>query len=193
MIVLLQAESFANIKHAQDHIRLEESYKQCFDQYFERLYGYSFTIVGDNAEAKDIVQSAYVKLWEKRDEVNWPAAVQAYLYTTVYRLSLNTIRNRKIREGHHKKIRPMQQAEERNIPEEKEKSTRIQKAIDELPPRCKEVFYKSRMEGKKYAAIATELNISIKTVEVQIGKALKILRERLADLIVSFLIYFLIQ
>ena len=193
MIVLLQAESFANIKHAQDHIGLEESYKQCFDQYFERLYGYSFTIVGDNAEAKDIVQSAFVKLWEKRNDVNWPAAVQSYLYTTVYRLSLNTIRNRKIREGHHQKIVTTQQGEERNMAEEKERSTRIQQAIDDLPPRCKEIFYKSRMEGKKYAAIATELDISIKTVEAQIGKALKILREQLADLIISFLIYLIIQ
>jgi len=193
MIVLLQAESFTNIKHVQDHIRLEESYKQCFGQYFERLYGYSFTIVGDNAEAKDIVQSAFVKLWEKRNDMNWPSAMQAYLYTTVYRLSLNAIRNRKIREGHHKKIVPMQQGEERNIPEEKEKGIRIQRASDDLPPRCKEVFYKSRMEGKKYAVIATELEISIKTVEAQIGKALKILREQLADLIISFLIYLIIQ
>ena len=193
MVVLLQAESFANIKHAQDHIRLEESYKQCFDQYFEKLFGYAFTIVKDNAEAKDIVQSAFVKLWEKRNEVNWPVAVQSYLYTTVYRLSLNTIRNRKIREGHHKQIIPMQKGEQRNIAEEKEKSVRIQKAIDELPPRCKEVFYMSRMEGKKYAAIAVELDISVKTVEVQIGKALKFLRERLADLIISLLIYFIIH
>ena len=193
MVVLLQAESFVNIKHAQDHIRLEESYKLCFDQYFEKLYGYAFTILKDNAEAKDIVQSAFVKLWEKRNEVNWPASVQSYLYTTVYRLSLNTIRNHKIREEHHRKIIPMYKGEQRNIAEEKEKSVRIQKAIDELPPRCKEVFCKSRMEGKKYAVIAVELDISVKTVEVQIGKALKFLRERLADLIVSLLIFLIIH
>ena len=193
MIVLLQAESFVNIKHAQDHTRLEESYKHCFDQYFERLYAYAFTIVKDSAEAKDIVQSAYVKLWEKRNEVNWPTSVQSYLYTTVYRLSLNIVRNRKIRNAHHQKIVPMQQSEMRNSAEQKESSERIQKAIDELPPRCKEVFYKSRMEGKTYADIAMELDISVKTVEVQIGKALKFLRERLADMIIVFLILIIIH
>ena len=193
MVVVLQAESFASIKHTHHHTRLEESYKECFHQYFEKLYGYAFTIVKDNAEAKDIVQLAFVKLWEKRNEVNWPGSVQSYLYTIVYRLSLNTVRDRKIRDSHHQRIASQHQEQGRNVAEQKEYSARIQKAIDELPPRCKEVFYKSRMEGKKYAAIAEELDISIKTVEVQIGKALKLLRERLADLIVSLLIYFIIH
>jgi RNA polymerase sigma-70 factor (ECF subfamily) len=78
--------------------------------------------------------------------------------------------------------------------EEKEIRNRIHRAIETLPPRCKEVFCKSRFEGKKYSEIANELSISVKTVEVQMGKALKILRKTLADIITTIIfsiIYFL--
>jgi len=78
--------------------------------------------------------------------------------------------------------------------EEREIRNRIYQAIETLPPRCKEVFCKSRLEGKKYSEIASELSISVKTVEVQMGKALKILREILADIITTLIfsiIYFL--
>ena len=195
MIILLPADNYQGktSNHKLEYITVEDIFKECFDRYFEKLYGYAFSIVRDNAEAKDIVQSAYVKLWEKRREVNITSSGQSYLYTSVYRLSLNTIRNRKIRDAHHGEIIPIQAREGLNATEEKEKRARIDGAIDKLPPRCKEVFCKSRIEGKKYAAIATELGISIKTVEAQMGKALKMLREQLADLLMIFIIYFLLH
>ena len=161
---------------------VEEIFRQCFDDYFNKLYAYAFTIVKNNAEAKDIVQAAFVKLWEKRDEVNLAVAGKAFLYTSVYHLSLNSVRNRKIREGHHQIISKNHSVTSSYTAEEKETRLRINMAIDALPLRCKEVFCKSRFEGKKYAEIAKELGISIKTVEVQIGKALKLLRENLAYL-----------
>jgi RNA polymerase sigma-70 factor (ECF subfamily) len=79
-----------------------------------------------------------------------------------------------------------------NTAEEREIKARINQAIDALPPRCKEVFCKSRLEGKKYAEIAADLGIAVKTVEVQMGKALKILREQLADLAMIWVIYLFI-
>ncbi len=184
---------FNATKHQLENSAVEEIYKQCFDQYFEKLFSYAFTILKDNAEAKDIVQSAFVRLWEKRMEVNMSASAQSYLYTSVHRLALNSIRNKKIREKHHARIVSISKKEELNNPEEKEARAKIQGAIDSLPPKCKEVFCKSRFEGMKYAAIASELNISVKTVEVQIGKALKMLREQLADLLMAFILYFIIQ
>jgi RNA polymerase sigma-70 factor (ECF subfamily) len=190
MLFVLQMDSFTGtFKNQLENSAVEEIYKQCFDEYFEKLYIYVFTIVKDNAEAKDIVQSAFVKLWEKRMEVNLSTSAQSYLYTSVYRLALNSVRNRKIREKHHARIISIDNKQESNSTEEKETRVKIHQAIDGLPPRCKEVFWKSRFEGMKYAAIATELNISIKTVESQMGKALKILREQLADLIVAFFIF----
>ena len=162
---------------------MEELYKQCFEAYYEKLYGYAFTIVKDNAETKDIVQSAFIKLWEKRNEVNIQHSGRSYLYTTVYHLALNSIRNRKTKEGHLDHLRPVENTETMYSGEEKETRERIQNEIDLLPPKCREVFNKSRFEGKKYAEIAAEMNISNKTVEAQMGKALKIMRQRLADLL----------
>jgi len=161
---------------------VEEDFKKTFGDYFDKLYRYAFTIVQDNGEAKDIVQSAFVKLWEKRHEVE---SAKAYLYTSVYHFSLNAIRNRKVREGHHQRLASSVSTDSSvDTAEVKEVRHRINQVIGKLPPKCKEVFYSSRFEGKKYAEIAEAMDISIKTVEAQMGKALKILRENLADLIV---------
>ena len=172
---------------------VEELYKQSFDRYFDRLYHYAYTIVKDNGEAKDIVQAAFIKLWEKRNEVNMDTSVKTYLYTSVYNLSLNTIRNRKTREQHHQQMKPPGSTIGLNTAEQKEIRMQINKAIEGLPERCREVFYKSRFEEKKYAEIAAELNISVKTVEGQVGKALKILREVLSHLATIWIIYFFIK
>lgn len=181
-----------SFNYKQVNITVEDLYKQSFDLYFEKLNNYAYTIVKDSDEAKDIVQTAFVKLWEKRNEVNMSTSARSYLYTSVHNLSLNTIRNRKSRESHHEYLKPQETAGDLHSAEQKEVRARINHAIEALPQRCKEVFCKSRFESKKYAEIAEELNISVKTVEVQIGKALKILREVLADLAAAWIIYFLI-
>jgi RNA polymerase sigma-70 factor (ECF subfamily) len=194
MILILPNAVFTKsaFNHKQAYTTVEDHYKQCFHEYFEKLFGYAFTIVKDNAEAKDIVQTAFIKLWEKREAINFAIAARAYLYTTVYHLSLNAVRDRKVRESHHPHMAPAALTASINTAEEKEIRKRIRQAIDSLPPRCRKVFCKSRLEGKKYAAIAAEMNISIKTVEVQMGKALKALREQLADLAMIWVIYLFI-
>ena len=178
-------------QHKEVNSIVEEIYKQCFYDYFERLYSYAFTIVKDNGEAKDIVQTAFIALWEKRNTVNLGTSARSYLYTSVYHLALNNIRNRKIRQSHQEYLVPKEITNTYTL-EDTEIRIRIQKAIDSLPARCKEVFCKSRLDGKKYAEIASDMGISIKTVEVQMGKALKMLRELLADLVMIWMIYLLI-
>jgi RNA polymerase sigma-70 factor (ECF subfamily) len=173
-------------------LNVEELYKQSFDKYFDGLYHYAYTIVKETGEAKDIVQAAFIKLWEKRNEVNMNISAKAYLYTSVYNLSLNAIRNRKTREEHHQQMRPVEFDGDLNSAEQKETRARIDEAIENLPERCREVFCKSRFEGKKYAEIAAELDISVKTVEGQVGKALGILRKTLSDLAMIPIIYFLV-
>lgn len=178
-------------EHKEVNSIVEEIYKQCFYDYFERLYSYAFTIVNDNGEAKDIVQTAFIALWEKRNTVNLRTSARSYLYTSVYHLALNNIRNRKIRQSHQEYLVPKAITNTYTL-EDTEIRMRIQRAIDSLPARCKEVFCKSRLDGKKYAEIASDMGISIKTVEVQMGKALKMLRELLADLAMIWMIYLLI-
>jgi RNA polymerase sigma-70 factor (ECF subfamily) len=194
MMLALQTDGVitTSFDHKPIALNVEELYKQCFNLYFERLYHYAYTIVKENDAAKDIVQAAFIKLWEKRNGIDLENSAKSYLYTSVYNLSLNTIRNRNSREGHHQQMRPVEFISEPNSAEQKEIRKRINEEIEKLPERCREVFYKSRMEGKKYAQIAEEMDISVKTVEGQIGKALKILRENLSDLATIFIIYFLI-
>ena len=93
-----------SFEHKLITLTVEELYKQSFDKYFDSLYHYAFIIVKENDAPKDIVQAAFIKLWEKRNEVNIKTSAKAYLYTSVYHLSLNTIRNRKTREGHHQQV-----------------------------------------------------------------------------------------
>jgi RNA polymerase sigma-70 factor (ECF subfamily) len=161
----------------------EELFRHYFDVYFERLFIYAYTLIKDGTEAKDIAQASYIKLWEKRSNIDFTTSAKAFLYTTVYHLALNTNRNKKLRQRHQQNLSKNEITDTVYIPEQKEIMERIRKSIDELPPRCKEVFLKSRQEGKKYAEIAESLQVSEKTVEAQMGKALKYLREQLQDLI----------
>lgn len=180
---------FAELKPLGNTV--DEVYEQLFYQHFTNLCDYAFTILKDTDEAKDIVQTAYIKLWEKRADINLRNSAKTYLYTSVYRLSLNVLRNLKTREEHHLELKNRNDAEKYDSLEAKETGKRIQKTIDQLPERCKNVFYKSRFEGKKYVEIGQEMGISTKTVEVQMGKALKFLREQLSDLALLWIIFFL--
>jgi RNA polymerase sigma-70 factor (ECF subfamily) len=166
----------------------EEVFRRCFDAHFKRLFIYAYTLVKDGAEAKDIAQASYIKLWEKRSNIDFATSARAYLYSTVYHLALNANRNKKLRHHHQHNLQEKQIIHTIYSPEQTEALERIRRTIDELPPRCKEVFLKSRQEGKKYSEIAAELQISEKTVEAQMGKALKFLREQLQDLLILLII-----
>ena len=195
MNLSLYHESFAHESLELKAVRKEvdELYKQLFYQYFQSLCGYALTIVKDPDAAKDVVQTAYIKLWDKRKEVNINESAKSYLYTTVYRLSLNVVRNQVSRKGHHEEIKKSSSFHQTNSLEGEEVQKRILATIELLPDRCKEVFYKTKFEGKKYLEVSEELGISVKTVEVQMGKALKFLREKLSDLSICIIIHFLFQ
>ena len=172
---------------------MEETYRQLFDDYFYKLYSYALTIVKDEEEAKDIVQSAFIKLWKKRADVDMISSARSYIYTTVYHLALNSLRNKSIRDVHHQQLAKTSFVDASLAMEGKEVYSRVMKEIEDLPPRCREAFKMSRFEGKKYSQIAEELGISTKTVEIQIGKALKVLREQLADVLMISIIYLLVK
>jgi RNA polymerase sigma-70 factor (ECF subfamily) len=136
----------------------------------------------DNHDAADIVQSVFLKWWEKGESLTFQQDVRYYLFRAVHNQSLNYLRNKKNRKTHsvdfgtsHSDI---EKSESENPVARQELSTKLTAELGNLPPQCKLIFYKSRFEEKKYSEIALELKLSVKTVEAQIGKALKILRER---------------
>lgn len=179
----------AHIGKADDLYRQIETY---FQTYFEGLHRYAFTILKDNDEAKDAVQVVFLKLWEKRTTIDGQQSVKSYLYTAIYHYCLNIKRHKKIKD-HYATTNNHPAGEFRNALVSKETQQRIMACIGKLPPQCKLIFTKSRFEGKKYADIAAEMDLSVKTVEAQIGKALRILRAELSDITIAVFILLLLQ
>lgn len=160
------------------------AFRQLFHLYHEKLHRYAFTIVKDNDASEDIVQVVFLNLWEKKDRLLGEEKIGSYLYKSIYNLSLNHIRNKKTKLKNTKDASRIgdhlvQNAADRTIANDL--STGIRQVLNSLPTQCRIIFLKSREDGKKYAEIAAELGISVKTVEAQIGKALKIFRKQLQD------------
>jgi RNA polymerase sigma-70 factor (ECF subfamily) len=174
--------------------RDESGFEQVFKFYFKNLYRYALTILQDHDQAEDIVQNVFYKLWDKMDSLQLQDSLAAYLYRAVYNESLNHLKHKKVRLGYQTYItRTMKDqtdgAHGKVMFSELER--RLQKAINELPEQCRTIFQMSRFEELRYLDIAQRLGISVKTVENQMGKALKLLRTKLIDylpLIVLFLL-----
>ncbi|MBV8253385.1 MAG: RNA polymerase sigma-70 factor [Chitinophaga sp.] len=165
---------------------------QYFNAYFEVLHRYAYTILRDNDEAKDAVQAVFLKLWEKRTELKEEQSVKSYLYTAVYHQCLNMKRHEKIKEKYvAENNKPLYDPGNDLI--SKERSNQILQEIENLPTQCKLIFSKSRFEGKKYSEIAAELSLSVKTVEAQIGKALKTLRKKLLGIMIIIFSFFIVN
>ncbi len=166
--------------------------KEIFNRFQTRLFRMAFGVLEDEALAKDIVQEVFIDLWNRRHTTDIQN-LQSYLPAAIKYQTLNQLRNGKLREHHLKLIQNIQfvnQTEESINVEELDASLRI--ALDQLPARCKEVFELSRFENLTHKQIAGKLGITAKTVEVQIHKALSVLRKRLDKTIVIMFGYLLL-
>lgn len=157
-----------------------EFYKDTFNTLFDSLHRYAVTMVKSNDVASDTVQSVFVKWWESQKQFGNMDEAKAYLFTAVYRQCLNAIRNEKTRLVHKENYRyEMEVVTQSDGLELEQLDEQIKSTIDDLPAQCKAIFVKSRFESKRYNEIAEEMSLSVKTVEAQMSKALKILREKI--------------
>jgi RNA polymerase sigma-70 factor, ECF subfamily len=170
----------------------KEHLKTLYEEQFAPLMRYSFSIVKNQMDAADIVQLAFMNIWQKRHELEIHSSEKSYLYKTVYHESL------KFRQKAEARAKREQQVgfSRTHSPfvdsaSHKELERVISEAIKELPTECRRIFELSRNENLRYREIALKLNLSQKTVENQIGKALKLLRAALKDypLGLLFIIY----
>lgn len=169
--------------------RLRNKDKWAFELIFNEYYGilrtYAMRFMDDIEEAEEVIQDVFVKFWEKCDNLAPDSSIKSYLYRSVHNACLNQIKHQKVKDAYKEYIvNFLEEAQEGPEIEHEvvDNQERIFHEINKLPPRCSEIFKLSRFEGLKYQEIADHLSISIKTVEVQMGKALKILRENLKDL-----------
>jgi len=161
----------------------EKAFELLFRKYYQALCLFSKHLLNDDEMAEETVQDVFVKIWHKRENIHIESSVKHYLFQSVRNHCYNQLQHKKIRSQYVQKIILESQNEIKHDnyfiePGLKEK---IEKAVGSLPPRRQEIFILSREEGLKYKEIAERLNISIKTVEAQMGLALKYLRDALKD------------
>ena len=163
------------------------SLERIFKQYYGLVCNTIYQYIRDKTKTEDVAQEIFAELWQKREQIIIHTSLPAYLRRMAVTRTLNYIRDQ------HR-----HQWEELDSPEtgisnaivnpdviehmeESELSKKIDRAIDHLPEKCRAVFLMSRMEEMSYAEIAGALGISTKTVENQIGKALRLLRLSLGE------------
>ena len=163
----------------------EQACELLFRIYFTRLCGYANKYLNDPEEARDVIQEVFAKIWETRSEIDPEESLKGYLFKITGHISINRLRHRKV-ESKYNEIYKLVYVENSEIsPQEsliaQELTGYLSSAKNKIPPKCRKIFDLSRMDGLKYSEIADILNISVKTVETQMSKALAILRFELRD------------
>ncbi len=158
-----------------------KAFELLFKQNYKDLCSYAFYYLKNTEDAEEIVQDIFFIIWKKREELNIKS-IKSYLYQSVKNNCLQRIRHKSLNDKYksyikHSYSEHSEQADK--ILNAKEISEIIEKTFDSLPERCKQIFQLSRYEGLKYKEIAEKLSISIKTVEANMGKALKHFRNNL--------------
>jgi RNA polymerase sigma-70 factor (ECF subfamily) len=177
------------------HNSNEAVFENIFRNYYERLCNYANTMTNDMDEAEEIVQNTFLILWEKRMGIDIHTSLKSYLYQTVHNTCLNRIKHNRVVQMHNEHVRSTTENTTPSGSDQligKELETQVNSAIQSLPPQCQAVFKLSRFENLTYAEISEQLNISVKTVENHMGKALRIMRDKLKDYLplVLFWIFF---
>jgi RNA polymerase sigma-70 factor (ECF subfamily) len=158
----------------------EVAFNKAFDLYYSRLCFFADKILRDFDLSRSVAQQVFVDLWIKRDKLV-VTSLQSYLYHSVQNSALDVLKRKKVESRYLATLDKSETEEMKDLMEEAELADRINKAIQKLPEKCREIFLLCRFEELKYAEIAEKLNISVKTVEMQITIALKKLRKELSD------------
>jgi len=161
----------------------EKAFQTLFRKFYSSLCQYARQFLNDSESAEEAVQDMFVKIWERRTVLNIDASVRHYFFRAIRNQCLNQIQHEKIKKQYAGKVleSSSQEIDPGHFYLEVDLIERIEKSIEALPPKRKEIFRLSREQGLKYKEIADTLNISIKTVEAQMGLALKHLRTELKD------------
>jgi RNA polymerase sigma-70 factor (ECF subfamily) len=168
--------------------RIRRGDKKAFESLFRSSYAtlvkYAKGIIKDHDEAEETVQELFFRLWHEREKLNIGSSLNGYLFRAVHNRCLHYIEHRKVIE----KFTGSQAIKDQELvetPAEVYQYIELQETIagvlERLPERCGKIFCMNRFDGLKYAEIALKLDISVKTVEADMGKALKEFRQKLSE------------
>jgi len=161
--------------------RKKEEFSFIFDKHYARLYRYAFKLLKDNDCTEEVVQETFIKLWKNFKNINKSErSIASYLIVTLKHTIIDDYRKTKVREK-HTKLYTLDTNIQENIDNEWEISQQIEHVYASLQSNTLEIFQLSRDNGLTYKEIADKKNISIKTVESHISKALTVFRKYLKD------------
>ncbi len=157
---------------------LYERFEELFREHYGPLANYAFSLVKDRQDAEDAVQDVFIRIWQHHQDMIQNEGVKFYLYTATKNTCISLLRKQATRSSANPEellasrpdtvTDPVTPVDYRQL---------VQEAFSLLPPQCLAIFKLSRLAGLTYAQIASELNLSVKTIENQMGKALRLMRE----------------
>jgi RNA polymerase sigma-70 factor (family 1) len=185
-------------KYAEESLLIDlnkgsiDAFEHIYQLYWSSLYNYAYNIIRNKVVCEEIIQETFFSLWTKREQLSITHSLQSYLYTAVKFQTLNYIRSEKVRKNYADSFTAFGKVDYDNSNEEhtdlSDLKTRIEREVAKLPEKCQQIFRLSRNEHQSVKKIADLLNISHKTVENQLTKALKHLRSSFGNLYVSLIV-----
>ncbi|RIJ45809.1 RNA polymerase sigma-70 factor [Maribellus luteus] len=169
-----------------------EAFDALFHKYNEKLYRFAFSLLKNDEDAKEIVQEAFVRIWENRTKIDSSKSFKSFLFKISYNLIISQLRVRLKDAEYRKFLVQFFESESFELDVSIDYETireKVNQAIDELPAKRKQIFILSREAGLSNKEIAEKLNISVKTVENQIGLSISHIRKRLGKGIIATLLF----
>ena len=163
----------------------QTAFELLFRFYYPGLVVYATQFTVDRSEAEEIVQDFFVRFWQKHSYIKSSESLKNYFFSCVKNSSLNLLKHKKIEVSYIQKLQQLSESENLTYHPDlfivSELQEKIESAIALLPEKCREVFIMSRIQGLKNEEIASILDLSKRTVETQISKAIKVMRIELKD------------
>lgn len=159
----------------------EAVFNELFDELYSLLCFFCNSYISDIDKARSLVQQVFVDVWIKREKLNVTLSIKSYMYAAVRNKSIDYLRQQKNNIQITQDIESLRESPFQNLIQEAELNERINTSINQLPVKCREIFLLCRLDELKYKQIAEKLDISVKTVEMQMSIALKKLRNSLSD------------
>jgi RNA polymerase sigma-70 factor (ECF subfamily) len=159
-------------------------FESLFRSSYVSLVRYAKTLIKDHDTAEEIVQDLFFRLWQDKEKLNIESSLNGYLFRSVHNKCLHFIEHNRVVERYAEDMshrQPENQENPSDILQYSELQARIARILERLPERCGQIFCMSRFEGLKYTEIAERLSVSVKTVESNMGRALKEFRKELAE------------
>ncbi|MEN8157714.1 MAG: RNA polymerase sigma-70 factor [Bacteroidota bacterium] len=175
-----------NLKEQQQARKIRNgdisSFEKLFHSHYQGLYSYARSLVRTGEIAEEVVQDVFYNIWKNRESLKIRQSWQSYLYRSVYNNSMMFLRKKRREYSIEEGVMPDPEGRSPDPSQEMqltELSEQISQILEKLPERTRQIFMMNRQDGLKYREIAQKLSISVKTVEANMGKALRALRNSL--------------